>query len=161
MGRRRGAGRGGKKRVGKSSRRSKSDDYSIGSDISPIDYDTPLAFDIGTRVECPYLKGYSTDRGPHTGTVAGHWKRRSHWPEKVKAPYLVLLDDGMAIYCHRTDEDFIRKSDVPPMKVIYNIGSRVECKLEDGDAKWFPGTVLQCHENWSANPIENPPYLIR
>ena len=45
---------------------------------------------------------------------------RKCWPEDCKAPYLVLVDDGMAIYCRRTDKDFIKRSDVPPMEVIHS-----------------------------------------
>lgn len=79
----------------------------------------------------------------------------------MRAPYLILLDDGMAIYCHRTDAEFLRESDVPPMKVIYNIGCRVECQLEADNPKWFPGTILQRHEDWALSPIDTTPYFIR
>jgi hypothetical protein len=140
-------------------------DYISGRLDSSLDRDAPLAFDIGTRVECLRLEGYDPKDGrgggPHTGTVAGHWMRRDHWPEHFRAPYLVLLDDGMAVYCHRTDSDFVRESDVPPMEVTHRIGARVECKLEADGTRWFPGTVLQSHEGWHRSPIDTPPYFIR
>ena len=91
--------------------------------------------------------------------MAGHWKRRDHWPEHLRAPYLVLLDDGMAIYCHRTDLEFLRETDVPPMQATFNVGQRVECLLEE-DGTWFPGTVLQCNELWHKSPIDTPPYFV-
>ena len=175
MGRRRNGnqGRGARKKGSKSSSQNKDD---ILSKLVDIAIDIPLEYDIGTRVEFPSLKGYDDDDidddedgdgTPRTGTVAGHWVRRDAWPKGMKAPYLVMLDDGMAIYCHRTDEDFIRRSDVPPMKLTFNVGARVECllDLEQGDTtdneKWFPGTVLETHEDFQLDPINNPPYMIK
>ena len=95
------------------------------------------------------------------GTIADHWVGRKHWPEHCKAPYLVLVDDGMAIYCRRTDKDFIKPTNVPPMEVVFRVGARVECKLEADDDTWFAGTVLQREVDWSYSPLETPPYLIR
>ena len=139
-------------------------EYITGRLDSSLDQNAPLAFDVGTRVECLRLEGYDSKDGrggPHAGTVAGHWMRRDHWPEHFRAPYLVLLDDGMAVYCHRADIEFIRESDVPPMEVTYKIGARVECKLEADGTRWFPGTVLQSHEDWHRSPIDTPPYFVR
>ncbi|KAL7544603.1 hypothetical protein ACHAWF_007975 [Thalassiosira exigua] len=136
-----------------------------------IDVDAPLPLDVGTRVELPDLTALGIPSGgrPHVGTVVAHWQRKAHWPESVRAPYLVTLDDGTTIFCPRTDEAFVRRSDVPPLEVEFYIGSRVECQLSDG--KWFPGTVLQCDEEW-ASPSRatttmggkffvNYPYLIK
>mmetsp|Transcript_24111 Transcript_24111/g.43433 ORF Transcript_24111/g.43433 Transcript_24111/m.43433 type:complete len:600 (-) Transcript_24111:720-2519(-) len=167
MGRRRNKGRANKKRSTGNSKSSprrfyEDDEWSNSSseEIS-VDFDEPLAFDIGTRVELPNIKRASPpdeNVSPNTGTVVGHWKRRDHWPEHLRAPYLVLLDDGMAVYCHRTDADFLRETDVPPMKATLNIGCRIECKIE---SKWFPGTIVQRHDDWVLSPIDTPPYFIR
>ena len=173
MGKKRNQGRGHNKKKGAAQPKAPSLSFGLSLDVaeyitgrldSSLDQDAPLAFDVGTRVECLRLEGYDSKDGrggPHTGTVAGHWMRRDHWPEHFRAPYLVLLDDGMAVYCHRTDGEFIRESDVPPMEATYKIGARVECKLEADGTKWFPGTVLQSHEDWYRSPIDTPPYFIR
>ena len=148
-----------------------------------LDSNASLPFAIGTRVELPHLKDYpgrnsskgvkskkesSASATPHTGTIAGHWKRQSHWPKGLKAPYMVLMDDGMALYSHRTDAEFLYETTVPAMVVTYNIGCRVECQLAENhetpnntDPRWFPGTILQCHPDWSDSPIDTPPYFIR
>jgi len=173
MGKKRNQGRGHNKKKGAAAPKAPSPhssglsldvaEYITGRLDSSLDQNAPLEFDVGTRVECLRLEGYSKDGrgGPHSGTVAGHWMRRDHWPEHFRAPYLVLLDDGMAVYCHRTDAEFIQESDVPPMEVTYKIGARVECKLEADGTRWFPGTVLQSHEDWHRSPIDTPPYFIR
>ncbi|KAL7524083.1 hypothetical protein ACHAXR_000426, partial [Thalassiosira sp. AJA248-18] len=163
MGRRR-IGKGKKQGGAKSSPRwtSSDQDNSNGSDrISSIDVDTPLTFEIGTRVELPNLPGYAKKSSPHTGTVAGLWERRDHWPRGVVAPYLVLLDDGTAFYCLRSDTEFLRETDVPAMRTSLNIGCRVECQLEANNPKWFPGTIIQVHHDWAMSPIDTPPYYIR
>ena len=90
------------------------DDDTFALDLLDMDIGSPLEFDIGTRVQLN-LKG-----NKYTGTVAAQWAGKKGWPKDCKAPYLVLVDDGMAIYCRRTDKDFIKRSDVPPMEVIYS-----------------------------------------
>ena len=132
-----------------------------------IDVDAPLEYEIGTRVEFPILNGYGEEGDIKTGTIAAHWARRDDWPDNTKAPYAVMLDDGMAIYCHRTDEDFIRLSESPPMEVMFNVGARVECLLEieggnlDEETKWFPGTILERHPQYHKDPFNQPPYIIK
>jgi hypothetical protein len=90
------------------------DDDTFALDLLDMDIGSPLEYDIGTRVQLN-LKG-----NKYTGTVAAQWVGRKCWLEDCKAPYLVLVDDGMAIYCRRTDKDFIKRSDVPPMEVIHS-----------------------------------------
>ena len=116
----------------------------------------PLSYAIGTRVELPHLL---KTKKTHTGTVAGHYKKQKG--DTRIAPYLILMDDGTALYCHRTDPDFLKESSVPAMAITYNIGSRVECQLTEGDSKWFPGTIIQAHQNWAKSPLDSPPYFIR
>mmetsp|Transcript_32528 Transcript_32528/g.68395 ORF Transcript_32528/g.68395 Transcript_32528/m.68395 type:complete len:557 (-) Transcript_32528:149-1819(-) len=158
---RRCCGRGQKKRGGKSSSRGPAQtDSDSPTHQSSIDINTPLAFGIGTRVKCPRdwspksLKDASHTVA-HIGTVVGHWGRLEHWPAGVFYPYLVRLDCGLLIH---NVEEFFRESDVPPMAVIFNIGSRVECKLGTTD-KWFPGTVLTCTDDWARSNA--PPYMIK
>jgi len=90
------------------------DDDTFALDLLDMDIGSPLEYDIGTRVQLN-LKG-----NEYTGTVAAQWAGKKDWPKDCKAPYLVLVDDGMAIYCRRTDKDFIKQSDVPPMEVIHS-----------------------------------------
>jgi hypothetical protein len=125
--------------------------------------DTPLLFAIGTRVELRSgnFRGKSSS-SLRTGTVAGHWRKQKN--DGRIAPYLVLMDDGMALYAHRTDA--LQETSVPPMEITYKIGCRVECQLAEGDeiseaTKWFPGTIIQAHANWAASPLDTPPYFVR
>jgi hypothetical protein len=94
-------GKGPKKKGGASSKSSVSLDvaeYITGRLELLPDSDPPsLALPVGTRVECLRLEGYASKdgrKGPHIGTIAGHWMRCDHWPPNFFAPYLVLLDDG-------------------------------------------------------------------
>jgi len=131
-----------------------------------IDRSEPLAHAVGDRVEFPDLTSVGLPAGgsaggaagPHVGTVVGHWERRDHWPERCRCPYLVLLDSGTTIYCPHTGDDFIRRSDVG-MCTEYGIGSRVECRMGE-DGRWFPGTVIQVHEDWIDSWKSTPPYLV-
>ena len=95
----------------------------------------------------------------HTGTVVGHWQRKDHWPTDFRVPYLVILDDGSIIFCPRSDDDFIRESDVPPVTVLFNIGSRVECQLGT-DGEWFPGTGMFRFHLFICHKIEKHSYEI-
>ena len=141
-------------------------DSSFLSKLGDIVIDAPLEYEIGTRVEFPNLNGYGEEGSIQTGTIAAHWARRDNWPDDKYAPYAVMLDDGLAIYCHRTDKDFIRLSDSQPMQVEFNVGSRVECLLEieggdDDETKWFPGTIIERHLEWYNDPFNQPPYIIK
>ena len=120
-------------------------------------------FAIGTRVEVrkENFRGKSST-SLRTGTVAAHWRKQKS--DGRIAPYLVLMDDGMALYAHRTEA--LIETTLPPMEITYNIGSRVECQLAEGDeisetTKWFPGTIIQAHHNWHISPIDTPPYFVR
>jgi len=116
----------------------------------------PLPLTIGTRVELPHLlKSNKT----HTGTVAGHYKKQKG--DTRIAPYLMLMDDGTALYCHRTDPTFIYETQISGMSINFNIGCRVECQLNEGSDKWFPGTIIQAHPHWAKTPLDSAPYFIR
>ena len=128
-------------------------------DYESPDEDEELEFNVGERVELLNLKDDHPWDPPHTGTVIGQWKQKNEWPPHIKAPYLVLLDDGLAVYCMRTDRDSIRPTDVPPMELTFGIGSRVECRFERG-GNWFPGTITQRHDDWGSSPTVTPPYFI-
>lgn len=162
-------GKGPKKKGGASSKSSVSLDVAeyITGRLEPLGESDPpsLALPIGTRVECLHLEGYNSEdgrKGPHIGTIAGHWMRCDHWPPNFRAPYLVLLDDGMVVYLHRADSDFINLSSIPPMEVKYTVGARVECKLEADGTRWFPGTILHTCVEWKNSlSVDTPPYVIR
>ena len=96
---------------------------------------------------------------PHTGTVVAHWRGKKEWPEHIKAPYLVLLDDGLAVYSMRKDSEAICATEVPPIELTFGIGGRVDCRFER-DGNWFPGTITQRHDDWTSSPISTPPYFI-
>ena len=110
-----------------------------------IDINAPPAFDIGTRVTCPYLH-VSEDNA-----VVGHYVTLR---EGLVGPYRVRLDDGAIVY---NKEAFFKKIGAP-MEIQFKIGSRIECKLGTSD-EWFPGVVIECFEKFAE--LDKPPYLIR
>ena len=159
MGRRRQSGRKGNKKNNNIRGGSENDQ----SNDTSGNASTELAFPIGSRVELrkENYRGKSSS-SLYTGTVAGHWRKQKS--DGRIAPYLVLMDDGMAVYAHRAEA--LMETSVPPMAVKFNIGSRVECQLTEGEeitesTKWFPGTIIQAHTNWAVSPIDTPPYFIR
>lgn len=158
MGRRRQSNKKGSKKTSSRGSGEGGDSNDLSSNAS-ID----LKFAIGTRVELrsENVRGRLSS-SLRTGTVAGHWRKQKS--DGRIAPYLVLMDDGMALYAHRTEA--LVETTVPPMEVTYNIGSRVECQLAEGEeiseaTKWFPGTIIQAHHNWAISPIDTPPYFVR
>lgn len=159
MGRRRQNNRKGNKKTSSRGNGEGGDSNESSSNASTTD----LPFAIGTRVEVrsENYRGKSAS-SLRTGTVAGHWRKQKS--DGRIAPYLVLMDDGMALYAHRTEA--LMETTVPPMEVTYNIGCRVECQLAEGEeiseaTKWFPGTIIQAHHNWAISPIDTPPYFVR
>ena len=143
MGRKR-RGTGKKKRGGPPASKASAPAPQQSLDFPEFDTNTPLVFGIGTRVACPHLAELEGGKLPSTGTVVGHWVRLESSPEGRVVPYKVLLDDGTAIV---NGEDFLQRLDEPPMKVVFKIGSRVECKLGESD-EYFPGTVVTCSQKW-------------
>lgn len=155
------------RKKGNSKKSHDGDDSSCREQSTDSSDSAPLLFPIGTRVEVRLSSSKKSENGQsssalRTGTVAGHWKKQKN--DGRIAPYLVLMDDGMALYAHRPDA--LKETSVPPMEITYKIGCRVECQLAEGfeiseTAKWFPGTIIQAHTNWAASPLDTPPYYVR
>lgn len=96
MGRKR-RGTGKKKRGGPPASKASAPAPQQSLDFPKFDTNTPLVFDIGTRVACPHLAELEGGKLPSTGTVVGHWVRLESWPEGRMVPYEVRLDDGTVI----------------------------------------------------------------
>lgn len=71
------------------------------------------------------------------------------------APYYVRLDDGTAVF---NVESFFEKLNEPTLEVLFEEGSRVECKLGKDSNEWVPGLVLQSVSGFIE--LDLPPYTI-
>ncbi|KAL9178403.1 hypothetical protein ACHAXT_000050 [Thalassiosira profunda] len=128
------------------------------NDFVGVDVHAPLPFGIGTRVEIDDATGCLPEGvRSKIGTVTGHWVPIDGGPKDGEvAPYCVRLDGGWQVMIMPNMVDCVAESDAPPLAASYDLGSRVECRLEDTD-EWFPGTICQINLDW----IETDVYLYK
>lgn len=118
---------------------------------------THLRFAVGARVVC------MTSDGWQPGTIKLHWYNQSGFPDGMRAPYQVVLDNRRLIYVPNDDDRCVRTTTIPspeeefqmarpklggPYPVTrFGIGARVTCQTPGG---WKCGMVEELF--WDADP---------